>query len=77
MSLIKRRLGSRWTGVTNTYQWLRVIVYNALVGHVDVVRILHSTRHSNTPDRWRDILPMAFKFRLANGGSGRDLRIDE
>jgi hypothetical protein len=53
---------------------LRVIVYNALIGHVEVVWILHSTWPSNIPDWRRHILPMA--FRLAIGGRGRDLRRD-
>jgi hypothetical protein len=53
---------------------LRVIIYNALIGHVEVVRILHSTWPRNTPDWRRYILPMA--FRLAIGGSGRSLRRD-
>jgi hypothetical protein len=50
-------------GVTDTYCWLRAIVYNALIGHIKMVRI---------PDRRRYILPMA--FRLAVGGSGRVLQ---
>ena len=59
--------------VTDTWR-LRAIVCDALVGHVEVVGILHSTRRGNTTDWWRYILYMA--FRLANG-SRRDLRINE
>jgi len=46
---------------------LRVIIYDALIGHVEV---LHSTRRSNTLDWWRNILPMA--IRLGISGSRRD-----
>ena len=55
---------------------MRVIVYNnTLVGHVDMVRILHSTRCSNAKDWGRYILTMA--FRMADGGSGLDLGTGE
>ena len=54
---------------------MRVIVYNTLVGHVDVVRILHSTWCSNAKDWGRYIFTMA--FRMANGGSGQDLGTGE
>jgi hypothetical protein len=50
------------------------MVYNALIGHVEVVLILHSTGPSNTPDRCRYVLLTA--FRLAIGGSGLDLTRD-
>ena len=54
-------------------RWLRVIVYDTLIGHVDAVRILHSTWHFNTPD-WRGcILTMAFKLAVA-GSAWLDLR---
>jgi hypothetical protein len=52
---------------------VRVIVYNALIGHIDVVGILHSTWPRNTP-HWGRYIPMA--FRLAVGGSGRNLKMD-
>jgi hypothetical protein len=55
-------------GVADTYYWLRVIIYNALIGHVEVVWIL---RPSNTPDGRRYILPMVFSLAI---GNGRDLR---
>jgi len=68
-----RRLGSSKMEDTDS-NWLRTIVYDALIGHVDVVRIVHSTRPSNTPD-WRGyILTMAFRFAMAR--SGRDLKRD-
>ena len=70
VSLIKEGRVSREMEFTDNW-WLRVIVYNALIGHVEVVRILWP---SNTPNWRRYILPMA--FRLAIGGSGRDLRRD-
>jgi hypothetical protein len=54
-------------------KWLRAIVYNALIGHVDAVRILHSWP-SNTPNWWRYILTMV--FRLAMAGNGWDLKRD-
>ena len=52
-----------------------MIVYNTLVGHVNVVRILHSIQCSNAQDWGRYILTMA--FRMADGGSGRDLGTGE
>jgi hypothetical protein len=55
-------------------KWLRVVVYDTLMGHLDAVRILHSTWPSNTPNRWRHILTMA--FRLAMAGCGCDLKRD-
>jgi len=60
--------------VTDIYQWLRVIVCNAFIGNVEVVRILRSTYPSNlnTPDMRKYIFPMV--FRLAISGSGRNLR---
>jgi hypothetical protein len=42
MSLMIRRLGSSKMEDTDN-KWSRVIVYNALIGHVDAVRIIHST----------------------------------
>jgi len=56
-------------GVSNR---LGVIVYDALIGNVDVVRILRSTCQwpGNTPDWRRYILTMA--FRLVMAGSGWD-----
>ena len=71
MPLIKRRLGYERIGATD-YDWLRMIVHNALIGHVEVVGILHSTWPCDTPNWRRYILPMA--FRLAIDGSRRNLR---
>ena len=70
-----RRLGSSKMKDTDG-KWLRAIVYKPLIGHIDVVRTLHSTRPSNltTPDWRRYILMMA--FRLAMAGSGWDLTRD-
>ena len=50
-----------------------MIVYDALVGHVEVVGSLHSTWPSNASGL-RRYIPMA--FRLAVGGSGWDLKRD-
>ena len=50
-------------GVTDTYKWLRAIVYNILMGHVT---------HVEVRNRRRYILLIA--FRLAIGRGGRDLR---
>jgi hypothetical protein len=66
-----RRLGSN--KVDTDSNWLRAIAYNALKGHVEAVRFLHSWP-SNTPDWRRYILTMV--FRLAMGGSGWDLKRD-
>jgi hypothetical protein len=57
--------------------WLRAIVYDALIAHVDAMRIMHSAWRSNTSDWRRYILMTA--FRLAMGGSGWGLKrhIDE
>jgi hypothetical protein len=63
-----RRLSSKLEDTDS--KWLRII-YNALIGHVDAVRILHFTRPSTTPDWQGYILTMA--FRLAVAGSGWDL----
>jgi hypothetical protein len=72
MSLMIRRLRVGSSKMEDTDgKWLRAIVYNALIGHVDVVRILHP---SSTPDWRRYILTMA--FRLAMAGSGWDLKMD-
>lgn len=71
MSLTIRRPGNSKMEDTDS-KWLRVIVYNTLIGHVDAVRVLHSTWHSNTPDWQRYILTMA--FRLAVAGSRWDLK---
>jgi hypothetical protein len=75
MSIMIRRLGSSKMKDTDD-KWLRAIVYNALIGHIDVVRTLHSTRPSNlnTPDWRRYILMMA--FRLAMAGSRWNLKRD-
>jgi len=51
---------------------LRVEIYHALIGHVVVIRILHSTRFSNFPDWWRDILLVTFRLKIE--GSGWDLK---
>ena len=67
MSLMIRRLGSSKMEDTND-KWLRAIVDNALIGHVGAVQILHSTLRSNTPDRRRYILMMAFRFAMAESG---------
>lgn len=48
-------------------KWLGVIVYDALMGYIDVVHVLRSTWPKNTPDWWRCILTT---FRLTIGGSG-------
>lgn len=48
-------------------KWMRSIVYNALIGHVDVVQILHATWPRNTPGWRRYVFAMA--FRLAMTGS--------
>ena len=69
VSLIISGLCSRWMGVTDTYKWLRVIVNNTLIGHVEMMQILWP---SNIPDWRRYTLLMA--SRLAIGKSGRDLR---
>ena len=69
--LIKWRLGYERMGATDN-DWLRMIVHNALIGHVKVVGILHSTWPCDTPNWRRYILPMA--FRLAVDGSRRNLR---
>ena len=61
----------RQVGVTDSYEWLRVIVYNALIGHIDVVGILYSTWPRSAPD-WIRYIPMA--FRLNVGRSGWNLR---
>jgi hypothetical protein len=68
-----RRLGSGKMEDTDS-KWLRAIVDNALIGHVDAVRILHSMWPGNTPDWRRYIVTMA--FRLAMGWSGWDLKRD-
>jgi len=73
ISLTIRRLGSSKMEDTDG-EWLRAIVYNALMGHVDAVRILHSTCPSNASDWRRYILTMA--FRLAMAGSRWDLKRD-
>jgi hypothetical protein len=67
VSLIKERPVSRKMEVTDS-EWLRAIVYNALIGNVDVVQILHSTRLSYTPAWWRYILPLVIC------GNGWDLK---
>jgi hypothetical protein len=70
--LMIRRLGS--SKMDTDSKWLRaIVVYDALMGHVDVLRILHSWP-SNTPDWRRNILTMVFK--LAMAGSGWDLKRD-
>jgi hypothetical protein len=69
----QRRSDSRTVEVTDSNR-LGVIVYDALIGNVDVVRILHSTWPGNTPDWRRYILTKA--FRLAMAGSGWDLKRD-
>jgi hypothetical protein len=75
MSSTIRRLGSSKMEDTDN-KWSRVIVYNALIGHVDAVRIIHSTWPSNTPDcQWRRYI-LAIAFRLAMAGSGCDLKRD-
>jgi hypothetical protein len=76
-----RRLGGSEMEDTDR-KWLRTIVYNALIGHVDVVRILHSTSTwpSSTPDWWKYILTMAFRLVMAGnewdleGDTNEDLR---
>ena len=50
-----------------------MIVYDALMGHVEGVGILHYTWPSNAPDLRRYIL---MAFRLAVGRSGWDLSRD-
>jgi hypothetical protein len=73
VSLIKER-PVRKMEVTDS-QWLGVVVNNALISHVDVVRILHSTRFrplSCTPARWRYCI-----FLLVIWGSGWDLKRDD
>ena len=71
--MLKKRLGSREVGVTDFNYWLRVIVYyNALIGFIEVARILHPAQPNNLP--LCPILPMA--FRLAIGESGWNLRRD-
>ena len=57
VSLIKKRPVSRNIEVTDSW-WLRVIVYNALIGDVIVVKILHSTRLSYTLALWGYIFPL-------------------
>ena len=65
----QREAVSRKMEDTNSY-WLRVIVYIALIGHVDVVQILHhSTPLSYTP-AWRRYI-----FALVIGRSGWDLKM--
>ena len=72
MSLVRRRLGStKMEGADS--KWLRAIVYNALICHVDAVRILYVACPSTTDWR-RYILTMAFG--LAMAGSGWDLKRD-
>jgi hypothetical protein len=69
MSLIMRSPGSSKMEDTDG-KWLRVIVYDTLMGHVDAA--------ARTPDRQRYILMM--DFRLAMAGSGwvlRGIHIDE
>jgi hypothetical protein len=73
MSLIMRRPGNSKMEDTDS-KWLRVIVYDTLMGKVDAVRILHPTWPGNTPDRQRYILMTA--FRLAMARSGWDLKRD-
>ena len=70
MSLIIRSLGSGKMEDTDG-KWLRVIVYDSLMGHVDAGRVLHSTVSTLPSDWQRYILLMA--FRLA---SGWDLKRD-
>src|ERR1700679_1366543 len=62
MSIMIMRIGSSKMKDTDG-KWLRAIVYKPLIGHIDVVRTLHSTRPSNltTPDWRRYILMMAFR----------------
>jgi hypothetical protein len=70
VSLIKERPINRKMEVTDS-EWLRAIVYNALIGNIDVVQILHSTRLSYyTPAWWRYI------FMLVIDGSWWDLKRD-
>jgi hypothetical protein len=51
-------------------KWLRAVVYNVLISHVDVVHLLHATRLSYTPF-WRRYI-----FLMDVGGSGWDLKRD-
>jgi hypothetical protein len=67
----QRRSNSRTVEITDS-KWLGVIVYDALIGRVDVVRLLRSTWPSNTPDWRRYILSMTFRWAI--GGSGRGLK---
>jgi len=47
-------------------KWLRVIVYNTLIGHVHAVRVLHATLPSNTASDWQwYILTIAFRLVMA------------
>jgi hypothetical protein len=48
--MIRRFCSSKTEDTDN--KWLRAIVYDALIGYVVVVRILHSTWPSDTP-YWR------------------------
>ena len=68
-----RRLGSSKMEDTDS-NWLRAKVYNALIGHADGMRILHSCWPGNTPD-WRRYILMRV-FRLAVAGSGWYLKKD-
>ena len=67
----QREFDSRRMGVTHTFECLWMIAIDAVIGHVEVVRVLDSTWPGNTADRPRYILPIM--FRLAISGSGQDL----
>jgi hypothetical protein len=69
----QRRYDSRTAEVTDS-KWLGMVVYDALIGYVDVVRILRSTWPSNTPDWRRYILLMTFRLAIGGSGSGRGLK---
>ena len=49
-------------------KWLRATVYNALIRHVDAVRIFHCTWPNSTSDWRRYVLAMAFRLAMARSG---------
>jgi hypothetical protein len=69
----QRRSDSRTMGVTDR-KWLWVIIDDALIGDVDVVRVLRSTWLSDTPDWRRYILSMTFRLTIGKRGCGRGLK---
>jgi hypothetical protein len=76
VSSIKRRPHGRNMEVTDSH-WSRMVHRGPLIGHVDVVWILHSTWPINPGHDWLKYIPsMVFRLMLAGGGSGWGLEKD-